>query len=155
VSSQNLAHGLATPAQPSRERLVDWPVPAAPHGRGHHVVRCTRQHGGEVADGELAAQVPSDLHHRVEGGARVASGKFMAVIAHPGGGAAELARCGGVSSVVRAAAAGNDALQLKEVKGNETGPNNEGGRDRSLDLTEREGFAVASASTPAWGTAVQ
>jgi hypothetical protein len=60
VLGQNLAHGLATPAKPSGERLVSRPMPVAPRGSGHHVVR-------EVADGEPAAQVSSGLHHRAEG----------------------------------------------------------------------------------------
>jgi hypothetical protein len=69
--------------------------------------------------------------------------------------ATELAQRSSVSSAVSATATDDDALHLKEVKANEAGPNKEGGRDRSLVLTKRGGFTVASALTPAWGTDVR
>jgi hypothetical protein len=47
----------------------------------------TRWHGGEVIDGEPAAQMSCGLHQREEGRAGVVSGKLMAVVAHRDGGA--------------------------------------------------------------------
>jgi hypothetical protein len=48
MSRQNLAHGLATPAQPSGERLAGQPMPAAPLWRGGGVdcLGETRDRGG-------------------------------------------------------------------------------------------------------------
>jgi hypothetical protein len=76
------------PAQPSGEFWLDSPC----HGHGAGVVTTrlgrARRHGGEVANGEPATQMPCGLHQREEGRAGVVSGKFMMVLAYRDDGAA-------------------------------------------------------------------